>query len=404
MNYNKQKQVISDFLHKSEKKQNEFLIGAELEYFVVDDKTHKSASYYEEKGIHSILKSLVAKGFLPDFEKANIIGVSNPDLAVTLEPGAQFEISLNPQKNLKLLEQNYLSFIQILEPVLAKNKQKLYSSGYHPLTEIEDVKIIPKKRYEFMSEYLSKQGTMALNMMKGTASIQVAVDYSSEKDFAEKMLLAAQLTPILSTVFDNSGVFEGKPYKDYCLRTKIWNNCDDDRCGIIPQVFDADFGYEKHAEYLLNLVPIFILQAGEPTKCEKPFKYIFNPEKEIEEQLNHIFSMCFPDVRARNYIELRMTDSLPYPLNFAFLELVNEIFYNNRIFQEVSKLLNGISLNDINVSKVESIKHGNSATLGTKRIIDYFRDIIEIIGEVKSEHFHLNRKLAESGILPRDMN
>jgi glutamate--cysteine ligase len=404
MNYENQKLIISDFLCGSEKSPEDYLIGAELEYFVVDKNSHRSISYYKDNGIKSILKKLVAEGFKPAFENENIIGVSNSDLAVTLEPGAQFEISLNPQKNLKAVEQKFLNFESILKPILEINNQKLFSAGYQPVTKIEDVKIIPKKRYDFMQNYLSKQGNMALNMMKGTASVQVAVDYSSEKDFAEKMRLASRLTPILSAVYDNSGIFEGKPYKNYCLRTKIWNNCDDARCGMIPQVFDADFGYEKYAEYLLDLVPIFIPADGYYLKCEKSFRECFDPPENTTEQLNHMFSMSFPDVRARDYIELRMTDSLPYPLNFAFLELVNELFYNNQVFEEISKMLKNISLNDVNSAKVDAVKFSTSAELGSRAIIDYFREIIDVIGDISSEHFYLNKELAESGILPRNMN
>ncbi len=398
-----QKKVIAEYLRKSEKEPKNFLIGAELEYFIVDNKSLKSISYYGENGIQNLLETLVTKGFRATLDNNNIVGLTNSFLAITLEPGAQFEISLNPQKSLVELEHNYLQFLQILDPILKQRNQKLHSSGYHPVSKIDEIRFIPKKRYDFMSEYLKNQGEMALNMMKGTASIQVAIDYSSEIDFIEKMLLASRLTPILSSVYDNSSIFEGNLYNDFCLRTKIWSSCDNDRCGIVPQVFQKDFGYEIYAEYLLELIPIFILQNGKLIKFEKSFKEIFDPTKNVEPQLNHIFSMSFPDVRARNYIELRMTDSLPYPLNFAFLELVNIIFYDRVVFEKVSDLLGNITLSEINVAKDDSIKFGISAMLGDKKISKYYRNILDIIGEQKSKHFHLNNTLAESGTIPRNM-
>lgn len=404
MKYQKQKKVIADFLHNSEKATNDFIIGAELEYFIVDSASNSSISYYGENGIKSLLETLVTKGFQPTFDETNIVGVTNSFLAITLEPGAQFEISLNPQKSVADLEHNYLQFLQIIEPILKLRDQTLHSSGYLPVSRIDEIRFIPKKRYDFMAEYLKGQGSMALNMMKGTASVQVAIDFSSEQDFAEKMLLASRLTPILSAVYDNSPVFEGNSYNEFCLRTKIWNNCDDDRCGIIPQVFLKDFGYEKYAEYLLDLVPIFVMQNGKAVNCTNPFKEIFDPFNYTEQQMNHVFSMCFPDVRARNYVELRMTDSLPYPLNFAFLELINSVFYDKQVFKRTSDLLNDITLEAINAAKRDTIKSGIKAKFGNRTVIEYFREILNFIDERDVKHFRLNRKIAENGIIPREFH
>ncbi len=404
MKFSEQKKVIADFLHNSEKNPKDFMIGAELEYFVVNSASNRSISYYGENGIKSLLETLVNKGFRPTLDGTNIVGVTNSFLAITLEPGAQFEISLNPQKNVSDLENNYLEFLQIIEPILKLRDQTLHSSGYLPVSRIDEIRFIPKKRYDFMAEYLKNQGSMALNMMKGTASVQVAIDFSSEQDFAKKMLLASRLTPILSAVYDNSPVFEGNPYNEFCLRTKIWNNCDDDRCGIIPQIFLKDFGYEKYAEYLLDLIPIFILQNGKAAKCAKPFKEIFDPFNNTEQQMNHIFSMCFPDVRARNYIELRMTDSLPYPLNIAFLELINSVFYDKQVFKRTSDLLNDITLEDIQAAKREIIKSGIKAKFSNRTVIEYFREILNIIGKQDVKHFILSTEIAETGIIPREFH
>ncbi|MBT3754944.1 MAG: glutamate--cysteine ligase, partial [Candidatus Cloacimonetes bacterium] len=115
MNYEAQKKVITDFLHISEKAPNNFIIGAELEYFVVDSASERSISYYGKDGIKSLLEALVSKGFQPTNDDTNIVGVTNSFLAITLEPGAQFEISLNPQKSVEDLEQNCLQFMQIIE-------------------------------------------------------------------------------------------------------------------------------------------------------------------------------------------------------------------------------------------------------------------------------------------------
>jgi len=392
-----QKQLIADFLKKGEKQERDFLIGAELEYFVVDKNTLRSISYYEENGIENLLKKLTSKGFTAQKEQDRIIGVKDNNLAITLEPGAQFEISLNPQKTVSHLETNYLNFLKILEPMLKERNQELYSCGYHPRTKINQIRIIPKKRYDLMQNYLNKRGSLALNMMKGTASVQVAIDFSSENDFIRKMILASRLTPILSAVFDNSPIFEGSKYKKFCLRTNIWNNCDNERCGVIPQIFQPDFGYEKYAEYLLNLIPIFIEKDGKYVDSKQPFKNIFDPTKDIDKQLNHIFSICFPDVRARNYIELRMTDSLPYPLNFAYLNLVYDIFYNKDVFAQTYHLLDGIDLQQINQAKVNTINLGIKAEYANVKVYRYFQKIISFLPTSENSFSQLLQTFNKNG-------
>ncbi|MBT4576218.1 MAG: hypothetical protein HOB92_07080, partial [Candidatus Cloacimonetes bacterium] len=107
------------------------------------------------------------------------------------------------------------------------------------------------------------------------------------------------------------------------------------------------------------------------------------------------------DVRARNYIELRMTDSLPYPLNIAFLKFINFVFYNSHVFEQTAELLNEITMEDINAAKRETIKSGINAKFGNRSVIEYFREIMNFIGEQDVKHFELNKAIAESGRIPR---
>jgi len=403
MKYTEQVIAVKDYFLNSEKETSGFLIGAELEFFLLERKTGRTVSYYEDRGVRSLLEILIHKGFIPIVDGEDIVGAAGKDLVITLEPGAQFEISLNPQRTLSELEEEYIKFMNLLKPELEERGQILYTAGYQPVSKIEDIPFIPKERYKYMAEYLHKQGCYALNMMKGTASIQVAIDYCSERDFTEKMLLASRLTPVLAAVYDNSAVFEGKEFEKHCLRTMIWNNCDDSRCGVIPQVFQPDFGYEKYAEYILDQIPIFVTGNNGMISFEQPFKEIFQMEINIRNQLEHIFSMCFPDVRARNYIEIRMVDTLPYPFNFAFIELIQKIFYDREVFASVKKIFDHVTFQDVNKAKADIIKQGVNGKLCGDKVISIFRKIMKLAGEGNSENFKLNHMIATSAKAPREL-
>ncbi len=96
-----------------------------------------------------------------------------------------------------------------------------------------------------MFNYFKDKGVHAHNMMKGTASLQLAFDYSSEEDYIKKFKVANALSPAVYALFDNAYYFEGKPWRRHNLRAHIWENCDKDRSGIVYNAFDKDFGYKK---------------------------------------------------------------------------------------------------------------------------------------------------------------
>ena len=44
--------------------------------------------------------------------------------------------------------------------------------------------------------------------------------------------------------------------------------------------------------------------------------------------------MVFPDVRLKQFIEIRMPDSLPYPYNLGVAALIKGVFYNSRLLEK----------------------------------------------------------------------
>ena len=63
MNYEKQINVLKDYIEKGEKKRSEFKLGVEFEHFVIDKDTLKTISYYGEDGVTETLKDLESLGY-----------------------------------------------------------------------------------------------------------------------------------------------------------------------------------------------------------------------------------------------------------------------------------------------------------------------------------------------------
>ncbi|TYB31125.1 MAG: glutamate--cysteine ligase [Candidatus Mcinerneyibacterium aminivorans] len=372
-----QLELFIDFFKENITKEENFKIGAEFEHFLVKKDSLKALSYYEKNGIEDILKRLVQNGWKPKYEDQNLIGCTKYGSEISLEPGAQFELSVKPQESIILLEQLYLDIIGEIISICDDIDCYLVPMGYHPKTKIDEIPWVPKKRYDIMSEYLGKRGKLAHNMMKGTSSLQVAVDYNSEEDFANKMRVAYILGPFLSYLFDNSIYFEDEKYNKNMLRTRIWNNCDDDRCGIVPGVFDEDFGFEKYARYVLNQPPIFYIdKEGNEHPFNKPLYKVLKSTWN-KKQIKHSLSMCFPHVRAREFIEIRMADALYYPLNMAYITLINNIFYNEKMIDYILNKFAGIDFNTLKKLEKRIIKKGKKAEYKGENIYNILVDIYD---------------------------
>lgn len=380
--YEKQLSQIENYLREREKSVEDFKIGIELEHFIIDRETFESVSYWDELGVRHTLEALVANGWTGDYEGDYILGAHKGKKVVSLEPGSQFEFSINAQATLGELYREYREFIGEIDPILAGKGQALLALGYHPRTRIEDIKILPKKRYDYMFNYFKDKGSYAHNMMKGTASLQVSLDYSSEEDYRKKVKVANGLAPIMYGICDNGYYFQGEKFPKKSLRTMIWTNMDDQRSGTVPGSLDPDFSYRAYGDYILNHPPIFIMEEGQAVETkEKKVRELFNPDDYRLEDLEHMMTMVFPDVRTKGFIEIRMMDALPFPYNFGVVALIKGIFYSQKNVDRLYDSFRDLDYRDIDQAKRNIIDRGLEGEFLGRTILDWGREILEMARE-----------------------
>lgn len=321
------KNKIIEYIKSGEKKDGPYSLGLEFEHIVVYKESYKSVHY--ENGVEEVMEELLLKGWKKMDDEPKLLNIVKNGDSITLEPGAQLELSLKNCETLKEIKERYFSFVNDILPILESKNYNLLSIGYRPVDQIAHIPMIPKQRYKYMSEYLSKRGKYALNMMKGSASLQISVDYTSEEDYIKKNRVANYFSPAISYLFDNSPIFEGSVHEGNGARVQIWNNMDNDRSRLTPGVLDKDFGYEDYADYLLETPCIIALLDGELVFTDdKPAKEVYENVEMNKEQIEHLLSMVFPDVRTKKYIEIRMSDSVPYPYNLSSAVLCKSIMYH----------------------------------------------------------------------------
>ncbi|OCL26688.1 glutamate--cysteine ligase [Orenia metallireducens] len=353
-------------------------LGMEIEHFVVEKDTLKSVGYREIGGVKEVLKELEKKGWEGQKEGGKLIGLKSAKADITLEPGGQLEIGISPQEKIEDLKKIYLNFLDDIIPILEEKGYWLINLGYQLHSKIEEIDWNAKERYKMMSNYLAKTGKYAHNMMKGTSALQVALDYKDEEDFIKKFRIANTLSPVLSSLLDNSPFFESEVYEGQALRTVIWDNTDNERCGIVKEAFDDDFGYEKYAEYILSRRPILIKSGGEYIPTFEQNNYQIFAKREFDtEELEHILTMVFPDVRAKQFIEIRMADSLPPEYSFAVVALWKGLFYNQEVLDKAYNFIRKFSLADVLSARKEIINRGIEAYLGEYKMVEIGQKLLD---------------------------
>ena len=399
-------QKIVNFIKAGEKDEKDFKLGFEIEHFVVNKETLETQSFYGEDGVGEILLDLVSLGY----EKTDASGMafSDGNVDISIEPAGQFELALRAKTSVDELFEVYKTHMERLIPIFEKRGLLLVTLGYHPKSKIDDIKIIPKTRYDYMYKYFAKHGgEYAHNMMKGTCSLQFAVDYKNEEDFKKKYFLASALSPFLYSVFDNALIFEGETYIDRNLRQTIWEGTDRERTGLYDFGFDSDMGYQKYAEKILDTPMIFMPTKEGEVYVERKTLDELMTEENADAMVNHGLSIVFPDVRVKSYIEIRMPDNIPYPYNMAAASLIKGIFFDKDTLDKVYNLFEDMTFEAAQKLKNNATRMGIFALYQNVEIYQHVLDIIDIVRPVldEEENKYLDEleAMLDFGIVPRDI-
>lgn len=328
-------------------------LGFELEHSLIRKDTGKAASYSEPGGVRDVLERLAPAYDEQSFEDGNIVGLAKNDEVITLEPAAQLEISAGPFSDITEIERCYLDFRLRLNPILEEFGLDTPMTGYNLTQRAEDLELIPKFRYNRMNEFLGGQSPYGRCMMRGSASLQVSIDYASEEDAMSKIRVVSAMAPILSLITDNAPMFEGKPRKNHLVRAYVWAQMNQDRVGTVPGIMRHDFSFDDYADYIMTRQAILIpggdegwISAGDAT-----FDDVYSDRRMTTVELEHALSMVWPDVRLKRFVEIRPADAMPFDFSIAYTALIKNLFYDRKNLRVLDDLIEGIGHSDVDTAK-----------------------------------------------------
>ncbi|MFB0991884.1 MAG: glutamate-cysteine ligase family protein, partial [Rhodospirillales bacterium] len=216
------KQPILEYMEAGCKPQSNWRIGTEHEKFAYHLKDFSPLTYDEENGIRKMLEGLQRFGWEPIFEGNNVIALKQDGGAISLEPAGQLELSGAPLANIHQTCSEVSGHLQQVKAIAAEMGIGFIGLGYRPDGKTEDMPWMPKGRYKIMREYMPKVGTMGLEMMQSTCTVQVNLDFDSEQTMVEMFRISLALQPIATAIWANSPFKNGKPNGFLSYRSHIW--------------------------------------------------------------------------------------------------------------------------------------------------------------------------------------
>ena len=365
-------------------------IGMEYERIPVYKKDDEVVPYWGETGICEVLREYAQEdNWDYILDGVNIIGLKKLHDTITLEPGCQVELSIEPQNFVKDLKQRIETIDSALLPVFEKYGIKLINKGVSPKTTYKSIKLIPKSRYALMANYL--WGILSDVMMRETAGIQVGIDFSSEEDAMRKLRIANMMMPFVTAMFANSKIRGGVDTGYKSFRALAWLNTDNERCGFATK-FQDGMSFKNYVDLLLDTPMIFINREGHTFSLngKVTFKQFMQNGYEgfdanIDDWKLHS-NLFFPEVRLRNFIEIRNHDCVGGGLEYSIPAFYRGIMYDYSALSEVDNMLSKYSYNEINELRYNVARYAINSKIRKTSIWEICRELLEI------SHYSLKRE------------
>ena len=315
------KAALIEYMAAGCKPRENWRIGTEHEKFPYHLDDLSPLTYDEENGIRKVLEELQQFGWEPVYEGDNVIALrKDGGGTISLEPAGQLELSGDAVETIHQTCGEVTSHLQQVKTISRDMGIGFLGLGYRPIGEADDMQWMPKGRYKIMREYMPKRGTMGLEMMKSTCTVQVNLDFDSEETMVKMFRVSLALQPVATALWANSPFRHGKPSGFLSYRSHIWTDTDPDRCGTLPFVFEDGFGFERYVDYMLDVPMYFVYRDGKYLDASGlSFRNFMAGKLEIlpgeypkmSDWVDHL-SVAFPEVRLKQFLEMRGADGGPW--------------------------------------------------------------------------------------------
>lgn len=416
------KDQLEEYFHAAGKPRERWRVGTEYEKVGIDRSTGKAIPYSGPRGVESILKRLIERfGWEPEEQDGHIIALSRDNAQITLEPGGQIELSGEPCDSIHCTYAEFTQHIRELLEVSEPLDVVFLGLGMQPVSRLDEIEWVPKKRYRIMAPYMPKVGRLGQRMMKQTATVQANIDYRDEKDAMVKFRTGMGLTPIFISMFANSPICDGElnGYRSY--REHIWTDTDKSRSGMLKFAFSPDVSFAHYVEYALDVPMYFIVRNKNyidmtGTTFRQFLAYGCNGERATLDDWHDHLTTLFPETRIKRYIEVRSADSQPPELMPALSAIVKGAFYESDCLDAAWDLVKDWTWDERMQVYLDSHRDALAARIKRYSLLDLSKELLQIaleglrrqkmfnaLGEDETIYLESLDKLLALGKCPADL-
>ena len=306
-------------MERGAKPRAEWRVGTEHEKHVFRKAPIRPVPYEGPDGIRALLAGIEARtGWHPFYDHQYPIGLRNDEVAggISLEPGGQFELSGSPHATIHDNAAELSAHMADCHAIGGPLNIHFLGLGTTPLWSVDEIPAMPKSRYGIMKPYMQKVGTLGGSMMFRSATIQANLDFSDEADMVKKLRVSLALQPVVTALFANSPFINGSSSGYLSFRSHIWLNTDQARTGMLPFAFEDGMGFERYADYALDVPMYFVVRnkryidvSGESFRAFLAGELPQLPgERPTRKDWEDHLSTLFPEVRLKQFLEMRGAD------------------------------------------------------------------------------------------------
>jgi glutamate--cysteine ligase len=310
-------------------------IGIELELIPLLISTRRPASAVKRAGSTStsdVLERLgAAEGWVEQKSDADPSAWLLPDGGrISFEPGGQIEISSAPKPTASAVISQTRTLVTRLRAAMAEDGIELVARGVDPYNDIDVVPLqLHRERYTRMTRYFEAIGPSGVRMMRQTAALQINVEHGDDP-LARWRLLNA-LAPIVLALFANSRDYAGERTGWSSHRSQLWRTLDPSRTGMPYAEGDPA---PRYLDFALDAGAIRASEARQRTFRD----WMHDPAVGVGDWSFHL-STLFPEVRPKEFFELRSADTIEPELLAAPVVFVTSLVYDSISARKAADLL-----------------------------------------------------------------
>lgn len=378
---------LVNFFAQGCKPKDQWRIGTEHEKFGYCQDTLRPLPYAGERSIQAILEGMQDKfGWNPVFEGEYLIGLELNGANVSLEPGGQLELSGAPLETIHQTCDEVNVHLREVQDIADGIGGRFIGLGMAPHWTHAEMPLMPKGRYKLMDAYMDRVGETGRDMMRRTCTVQVNLDFSSEADMVQKFQTALALQPVATALFANSPFKEGKLNGHKSWRSRIWRHLDDARTGMLPFVFEDGMGFERYAEYALDVPMYFVYRDGKYVDAlgqsfrdflKGKLPALPGEKPTLSDWADHLTTI-FPEARIKQYMEMRGADGGPWRRLCALPAFWVGMMYDQSALDAALDLTKGWSVEQREELRVVASVQGLQGEVDGIKILDLARECVTI--------------------------